>query len=120
MRGGERGGGNRTAPRVLVVEDDDAMRDLLVEEMAEAGFDVTPAHNGREGVERVRSAPFDLVITDLRMPEVDGFDLIRDVTATPHAPHIVMITAFGSIVTAIRAVKLGAYDYITKPFELVE
>jgi DNA-binding NtrC family response regulator len=110
----------RTAPRLLVVEDDDAMRDLLCEELAEAGFEVTPARNGREGVERVRGAPFDLVITDLRMPEVDGFDLIRDVTATPHAPHIVMITAFGSIETAIRAVKLGAYDYITKPFELEE
>ena len=110
----------RTAPRLLVVEDDDAMRDLLCEELAEAGFEVTPARNGREGVERVRGAPFDLVITDLRMPEVDGFDLIRDVTATPHAPHIVMITAFGSIETAIKAVKLGAYDYITKPFELEE
>ena len=71
----------RTAPRLLVVEDDDAMRDLLCEELAEAGFEVTPARNGREGVERVRVAPFDLVITDLRMPEVDGFDLIRDVTA---------------------------------------
>src|SRR5690349_21413079 len=110
----------RTAPRLLVVEDDDAMRDLLCEELSEAGFEVTPARNGREGVERVRGAPFDLVITDLRMPEVDGFDLIRDVTATPHAPHIVMITAFGSIETAIKAVKLGAYDYITKPFELEE
>ena len=54
----------RTAPRLLVVEDDDAMRDLLCEELAEAGFEVTPARNGREGVERVRGAPFDLVITD--------------------------------------------------------
>jgi DNA-binding NtrC family response regulator len=102
------------------VEDDDAMRDLLVEELSEAGFQVTAASNGREGVERVRRDPFDLVITDLRMPEVDGFDLIRDVVAIPSAPHIVMITAFGSIETAIRAVKLGAYDYITKPFELEE
>ena len=60
------------------------------------------------------------MITDLRMPEMDGFDLIRGVTALPHAPHVVMITAFGSIETAIRAVKLGAYDYITKPFEIEE
>ena len=111
---------SRGIPRVLVVEDDDAMRDLLVEELAEAGFQVQAAANGREGVERVRREPVDLVITDLRMPEVDGFDLIRDVVATPHSPHIVMITAFGSIETAIRAVKLGAYDYITKPFEMEE
>src|SRR5688572_29248832 len=114
------GGGARGTPRVLVVEDDDAMRDLLVEELSEAGYQVQAAANGREGVECVRRTPFDLVITDLRMPEVDGFDLIRDVVATPRAPHIVMITAFGSIETAIRAVKLGAYDYITKPFEMEE
>jgi DNA-binding NtrC family response regulator len=107
-------------PRVLVVEDDDAMRDLLVEELAEAGFQVAAARGGREGIDRVRREPVDLVITDLRMPDLDGFDLIRDVKATPHSPHIVMITAFGSIETAIKAVKLGAYDYITKPFEIEE
>ncbi|HLU67100.1 MAG TPA: sigma-54 dependent transcriptional regulator [Kofleriaceae bacterium] len=116
----ERNQARPTGPRLLVVEDDEAMRELLVEELSEAGFVVTPAENGRAGVERVRAEPFDLVITDLRMPEVDGFDLIRDVRAMPNAPHIVMITAFGSIETAIRAVKLGAYDYITKPFEIEE
>jgi DNA-binding NtrC family response regulator len=103
-----------------VVEDDDAMRDLLVEELSEAGFQVVAARGGRDGIDRVRRERIDLVITDLRMPDLDGFDLIRDVKATPHSPHIVMITAFGSIETAIKAVKLGAYDYITKPFEIEE
>jgi DNA-binding NtrC family response regulator len=111
---------SRSGPRLLVVEDDDAMRDLLVEELCEAGFEVLAARGGREGVERARRERIDLVITDLRMPDLDGFDLIRDVKATPHSPHIVMITAFGSIETAIKAVKLGAYDYITKPFEIEE
>jgi DNA-binding NtrC family response regulator len=110
----------RGGPRLLVVEDDEAMRDLLVEELSEAGFQVAAARSGREGIDRVRREPFDLVITDLRMPDLDGFDLIRDVKATPRSPHIVMITAFGSIETAIKAVKLGAYDYITKPFEMEE
>jgi two-component system response regulator HydG len=105
---------------VLVVEDDDAMRDLLVEELSEAGFDVVSAGDGRAGVEVVKREPVELVVTDLRMPELDGFDLIRDVRATPGAPPIVMVTAFGSIETAIKAVKLGAYDYITKPFEIEE
>ena len=105
---------------VLVVEDDSAMRDLLVEELSDAGFNVLEAGNGRQGIERVRGGGVDLVITDLRMPDIDGFDLIRDVKATAAPPHIVMITAFGSIETAIKAVKLGAYDYITKPFELEE
>jgi DNA-binding NtrC family response regulator len=110
----------RRHAHVLVVEDDDAMRDLLVEELADAGFEVTSAPGARQGIETVRSGPVDLVITDLRMPELDGMDLIRDIKASPGSPHIVMITAFGSIETAIKAVKLGAYDYITKPFEIEE
>src|SRR6266545_4766085 len=111
---------SRSGARLLVVEDDDAMRDLLVEELSEAGFEVLAARGGRDGIDRVRRERIDLVITDLRMPDLDGFDLIRDVKATPRSPHIVMITAFGSIETAIKAVKLGAYDYITKPFEIEE
>jgi DNA-binding NtrC family response regulator len=105
---------------ILVVEDDEAMRDLLAEELEDAGFDVEAAGGASAGLERARARKFDLIITDLRMPEMDGFDLIRGVMALPEAPHIVMITAFGSIETAIRAVKLGAYDYITKPFEIEE
>ncbi|MDQ3339444.1 MAG: sigma-54 dependent transcriptional regulator [Myxococcota bacterium] len=96
------------------------MRDLLAEELEDAGFDVEAAGGAASGLERARARRFDLVITDLRMPEMDGFDLIRGVGALPEAPHIVMITAFASIETAIRAVKLGAYDYITKPFEIEE
>jgi DNA-binding NtrC family response regulator len=109
----------RTAS-ILVVEDDEAMRDLLSEELEDAGFDVQAAGSAAAGLEVARATPFDLVITDLRMPEMDGFDLIRGVMALPTPPHVVMITAFGSIETAIRAVKLGAYDYITKPFEIEE
>jgi DNA-binding NtrC family response regulator len=105
---------------VLVVEDDDAMRDLLIEELSDSGFRVLAAADGRAGLECVKNHPVDLVITDLRMPELDGFDLIRDIKAMPESPHIVMVTAFGSIETAIKAVKLGAYDYITKPFEIEE
>ena len=108
----------RRAANVLVVEDDDAMRELLLEELIDAGFHTAGARDGQHGIERAREERFDLVITDLRMPNVDGFDLIRDIKATPGSPHIVMVTAFGSIETAIKAVKLGAYDYITKPFEI--
>ncbi len=96
------------------------MRDLLVEELSDAGFQVEGARGGREGVARAHAGGIDLVITDLRMPDLDGFDLIRDIQATEQPPHIAMITAFGSIETAIKAVKLGAYDYITKPFEIEE
>jgi DNA-binding NtrC family response regulator len=105
---------------ILVVEDDDAMRDLLVEELRDAGHRVLSAPGGRLGLDVARAEPPDVVVTDLRMPDLDGFDLIRDLSALPESPHIVMITAFGSIETAIKAVKLGAYDYITKPFEIDE
>ncbi|NVB81063.1 MAG: sigma-54-dependent Fis family transcriptional regulator [Kofleriaceae bacterium] len=109
----------RTAS-ILVVEDDAAMRELLTEELSDAGYTVQAAGSAAGGLEVARSGRFDLVVTDLRMPEMDGFDLIRGVMALTDPPHVVMITAFGSIETAIRAVKLGAYDYITKPFEIEE
>ncbi|MEO8842619.1 MAG: sigma-54 dependent transcriptional regulator [Kofleriaceae bacterium] len=108
------------AVSILVVEDDAAMRDLLTEELSDAGYTVRAASGASIGLELARTDRFDLIITDLRMPEMDGFDLIRGVRALPEPPHVVMITAFGSIETAIRAVKLGAYDYITKPFEIEE
>ena len=94
------------------------MRELLVEEMQEAGFLVQSAPGAKQGLLLAKENSFDLVVTDLRMPEVDGFDLIRDLNAIDNPPQIIMITAFGSIETAIRAVRLGAYDYITKPFEM--
>jgi DNA-binding NtrC family response regulator len=103
---------------ILVVEDDDAMRELLAEELGDAGYVVRSAPNASLGLDLARAETFDLVITDLRMPEMDGFDLIRGVKALPAPPHVIMVTAFGSIETAIRAVKLGAYDYIIKPFEI--
>ena len=106
---------------ILVVEDDAAMRELLAEELARRRLHGAGGAAARPPASRSRAAErFDLVVTDLRMPEMDGFDLIRGVMALPEPPHVVMITAFGSIETAIRAVKLGAYDYITKPFEIEE
>jgi two-component system response regulator HydG len=109
---------DRARATILVVEDDAAMRELLVEELGEAGFRVEAAAGGRSGVERVKQGAIDVVISDLRMPDLDGFDLLRDIKAGEAPPHIIVITAFGSIDTAIKAVKLGAYDYITKPFEI--
>ncbi len=111
---------HRSQAKVLIVEDDYAMRALLVEEVTAAGFSVLDAASGSSALQTITKQSFDLVITDLRMPGIDGFDLIRDIKALPDSPHIIMVTAFGSIETAIRAVKLGAYDYITKPFEIEE
>src|SRR5918912_1300996 len=103
---------------ILVVDDDAAMCDFLREELEHEGFRVETASSGRAGVERVKQGGIDLVVSDVKMPDLDGLDLLREVRAVDPSPYVITITAFGSIDTAIRAVKLGAYDYVTKPFEL--
>src|SRR5438045_8561853 len=102
---------------ILVVDDDAAMCDFLGEELEREGFQVEVARGGRAAVERVKQGGIDLVVSDVKMPDMDGLDLLREVRAVEASPTVVTITAFGSIDTAIRAVKLGAYDYITKHFE---
>jgi DNA-binding NtrC family response regulator len=103
---------------ILVVDDDAAMRDYLREELEHERFRVETAASGRTGIERVRQGGIDLVVSDVKMPDLDGLDLLREVREVHPAPSVITITAFGSIDTAIRAVKLGAFDYITKPFEI--
>ncbi len=106
---------------ILVVEDDAAMRELLHEALSDEGYRVELAAGGREGIERAKVGGVDLVITDVKMPDMDGLDALQEIRAATSAtapPHVIVITAFGSIETAIKAVKLGAYDYITKPFEI--
>jgi DNA-binding NtrC family response regulator len=106
------------AASVLIVEDDAAMRAMLREALEEEGYLVETAADGRAGVERVRRGGIDLVISDVKMPDLDGLDMLREIKAISPSPTVITITAFGSIDTAIRAVKLGAFDYITKPFEV--
>src|SRR5450432_1329781 len=103
---------------ILVVEDDAAMRTMLREALDEEGYMVEVAAGGRAGVERVRQGGIDLVVSDVKMPDLDGLDMLREIKAVSPSPHVITITAFGSIDTAIRAVKLGAFDYITKPFDV--
>jgi len=110
------GGAGRAT--ILVVEDDAAMRAFLREVLEEEGHTVEVAAGGRAGVERVRQGAVDLVISDVKMPDLDGLDMLREIKAVTPSPHVITITAFGSIDTAIRAVKLGAFDYITKPFDV--
>ncbi|HXU06522.1 MAG TPA: sigma-54 dependent transcriptional regulator [Polyangia bacterium] len=103
---------------ILIVEDDRAMRMMLREALEEDGYTVEDAGGGRAGIERVKQGGVDLVISDVKMPDLDGLDMLREIKAVTPSPHVITITAFGSIDTAIRAVKLGAFDYITKPFDV--
>src|SRR5437879_1316364 len=102
--------------RVLVVDDERSMRELLAIMLKQAGHDVTLAEGGEQAVEVLKSESFDLVITDLRMRKVDGLAVLR--ATKEHSPHtvVLVVTAFASTETAVEAMKLGAYDYITQPF----
>jgi DNA-binding NtrC family response regulator len=102
---------------ILVVDDDVAQCDFLKEELEREGYSVEVANGGRPGVERVKRGGIDLVVSDVKMPDLDGLDLLREIRAVEPCPYVITVTGFGSIDTAIRAVKLGAYDYLTKPFE---
>ena len=106
--------------RVLVVDDERSMRDLLAITLKQAGHDVALAEGGAQAIDSLKRESFDLVITDLRMREVDGLAVLR--AAKEHSPQtvVLVITAFASTETAVEAMKLGAYDYVTKPFKMDE
>jgi len=102
---------------VLVVDDDAAMREMLLSLLEEHGLAAQAARSAREAVERVRETEFDAVLSDIRMPERTGLELLgelRDVR--PDLP-VILMTAFGSIDSAVEAMRVGAFDYITKPFK---
>ncbi len=105
---------------VLVVDDDQTACRLLQEVMAKEGYQVEAANSGREAVEKAGMALFDVAISDIRMPDLDGLELLRILKRLSSETIVIMMTAFGSIETAIEAIKEGAYDYISKPFKLDE
>jgi two-component system response regulator PilR (NtrC family) len=106
--------------RVLVVDDEQSMRDLLSIMLRQAGYDVSVADGGERAIERLKAESFDLVLTDLRMRKVDGLTVLK--AAKEHSPRtvVLVVTAYASTETAVEAMKLGAYDYVTKPFKLDE
>jgi two-component system response regulator PilR (NtrC family) len=106
--------------RVLVVDDERSMRELLSITLGRAGYHVTLADGGAAAIERLRAESFDLVVTDLRMRDVDGMAVLRAARERDDDTVVVVVTAYASTETAVEAMKLGAYDYVTKPFKLDE
>jgi excisionase family DNA binding protein len=105
-------------PRILVVDDDEAVRDLIARALTAAGYDVARAADGLAALERVAERGIDLLITDLRMPGMDGLALVREARrAAPGLP-VIIITGFSTEETATDAVALGVAGYLTKPFRL--
>jgi len=106
--------------RILVVDDNQAMAQALADHLGEHGYEVAIEGGGSAALARARREPFDAVVTDLRMEEVDGMDLLGALkTLDPTVP-VILMTAFGAIDTAVEAIKRGAYHYLTKPFKLEE
>jgi len=103
-------------PRVLVVDDEESIRELLSKMLAMAEYDVDTAPDGRTGIERLRQQPYDLLISDLKMPNVDGIALIREARHLASSMPVLIITGYSSEQSAIEAVNLGVTGYLTKPF----
>ena len=105
---------------ILLVDDEPLMRLSMVDAMEAVGYEVRAASTGTEGIELLRQKPFDLVITDLRLPGADGLAVLKATKEAAPETEVVVITAHGSVETAVGAMKLGAFDYITKPFQMDE
>ena len=103
-------------PRVLVVDDHPNMLKLMLK-VLKAQAEVLVASGGREAIELLKREPVDVVLSDLKMPEVDGIEVLRAVKELRPNAEFVLMTAHGTVATALTAMRLGAYDYLTKPFE---
>ena len=106
--------------RILVVDDEPTQLDLVAGFLRKQGFDVVGATSGRDAVARFKQEPFDLVLTDQRMPDLSGLDVLHAVRASSPETAVVIMTAYGTIETAVSAVKAGAADYLAKPLNLDE
>src|SRR6187397_3049315 len=106
--------------RILVVDDHDSLRKGLVRALNNAGHDVEEAPNGTAAIERLQDSQFDVVLTDLRMGGADGMDVLRTTRSIQPSAAVILMTAFGSIHTAVEAMKIGAFDFVQKPFEIEE
>ena len=105
---------------IAVIDDQELMRDSLMHTLGRAGYRVRTFDQAASAFETVRKGPFDLVITDLKMPGMDGVELLRRLRAAGQDLPVILMTAYGTVATAVEAMKLGAYDYIQKPFEAEE
>src|SRR6267142_1108902 len=106
------------AVQILIVDDDPAIREVLLESLQESGYHCTSARDGVEALERFRSEPCHLLVSDIDMPQMDGVRLLREVKAIRPETEVIMLTGMLDLDVAIRAIRMGASDYLTKPFNL--
>jgi two-component system phosphate regulon sensor histidine kinase PhoR len=104
--------------RILVVDDDRQLADMLVEYLVRLGYKAAAAYGGREGLARFEQDDFKLVILDLKMPDMGGMEVLEAIKSIDHRAVVMVLSGFGTIESAVTAIKKGAYDFIPKPVEL--
>jgi len=108
----------RFSIRVMVVDDETNFRKLLVRELERRGHQTWSAGDGAEALELLHRGTVDVILLDLKMPGLGGIDVMRRLQERPQPPEVIVMTGYASVQTAIEAVKLGAYDYVTKPCKI--
>ena len=106
--------------RLLVIDDEANMRHMLSTVLKKSDYHVDTAADGSEGLEMIQSEHYDFILCDIKMPKMDGMDFLKSAGDKISNSTVIMMSAYGSIDTAIEAMKLGAYDYIIKPFKVDE
>ncbi len=107
--------------RILVIDDEPDACEILSDLMVRSGHEVATAHDGLTGLQHFHARDFDLVITDIRMPDMDGLELLKQIKLVEKSPaQVIVVTGHGDMENAIRALKLGAYDYLLKPIDVRE
>ena len=110
----------KPAPRILVVDDEPLALELIVEGLADRGYSIDVASSGTEAIAKAEETSYDVVITDLNMPGMDGMEVLDHFNENRPGTMVILLTAYGTIETAVQAVKRGAFDYLTKPAKLDE
>ena len=106
--------------RILIIDDEESVRDVLQSFLKLKGFEITTASDGKEGLNILQQEKFSVILTDLMMPDITGLDILKKAKEINLNTPIILITAYGTIQSAVEAMKLGAFDYVTKPFSLDE
>src|SRR3990172_614871 len=104
--------------QILIADDDSSMRMALSESLESCGFEVETAENGADALKKFEKGKFEIVVTDMRMPKMTGMDVLRGVKKISPRTPVILITAYGTVKTAVEAMKEGASEFIMKPFSL--
>jgi DNA-binding NtrC family response regulator len=104
-------------PSILIVDDKDSLRDMLTRTLSMEGYEVETASDGKDALKMADARRFDVVLTDLKLPSMDGIEILSRLKERDPSLEVIMMTGFGTIETAVHAMKLGAFDFLTKPFD---